>query len=117
MAVSGNLGKKVPVVDNDFSTREQEKYPITSFDGNCKVFELITDRCTCFDLRQTFLTLKLKFVKDRVYITNKSKDAKKEHLEDTTLVAEDEETKEEGNAAVPLVTHVNNILHSCFFHC
>ena len=35
VAVSGNLGKKVPIVDDVLSLHEQEIYPSTSLDENC----------------------------------------------------------------------------------
>jgi len=57
------------------------------------------------------LALKLKFVKGRGYETYNSKEVKKEHKEEAK--ADEEETAEE-EAPVPLVTHVNNILHSIF---
>ena len=67
------------------------------------------DRSYCFDLRQTYLAVKLKFLKCRGYDTYNSREVKKEHKEETN---EDEEREEEQEAPVPLVTHVNNILHS-----
>ena len=62
MAVSGNLGEKVPIVDDVLSSHEQEIYPTTSLDENCIEFECQTDRNYYVDLRQSFLALKLKFV-------------------------------------------------------
>ena len=62
-------------------------------------------------MRQTSLGLKLKFVRGRGYETYNTKEVKKEHKEEAK--AEEEETAEE-DAPVPLVTHVNNILHSIF---
>ena len=44
MAVSGNLGGKVPVVDDVLSSHEQQIYPTTSLDENSIEFELQTDR-------------------------------------------------------------------------
>ena len=44
VAVSGNLGGKVPFVDDALSSHEQEIYPTTSLDGNCIEFEFQTDR-------------------------------------------------------------------------
>ena len=67
VAVSGNLGGKVPIVDV-LSSHEQEIYPTTSLDENCIEFEFQTDRNYYVDLRQSFLALKLKFVKDVVTI-------------------------------------------------
>ena len=110
VAVSGNLGGKVPVVDDVLSSHEQEIYPTTSLDGNCIEFEFQTDRNYYVDLRQTYLALKLKLVRGRGYGTYNSTEVKKEHKEEPK--AEEEETAEE--APVPLVTHVNNILHSIF---
>ena len=114
MAVSGNLRGKVPVVDvvdDVLSSHEQEIYPTTSFDENCIEFEFQTDRNYYVDLRQTYLALKLKLVRGRGYETYKTKEVKKERKEEAK--AEEEETAGEDNP-VPLVTHVNNILHSIF---
>ena len=65
VAVSGNLGAKVPVVDDVLSSHEQEIYPTTSLDENCIEFDFQTDRNYYIDLRQTYLALKLKLVKGR----------------------------------------------------
>ena len=48
---------------------EQETYPTTSLDENCIEFEFQTDRNYYVDLRQSFLALKLKFVKGRGFDT------------------------------------------------
>ena len=61
-------------------------------------------------MRQTSLALKLKLVKGCGYESDSTKEVKKEHKEEAK--AEEEETAEE--EPVPLVTHVNNILHSIF---
>ena len=111
VAVSGNLGRKVPVVDDVLSSHEQEIYPTTSLDENCIEFEFQTDRNYYVDLRQRYLALKLKLVRGRGYETYNTKRVKKEHKEEAK--AEEEETAEE-YAPVPLVTHVNNIFHSIF---
>ena len=110
-AVSGNLGGKVPVVDDALSSHEQEIYPTTSRDEKYIEFEFQTDRSYYVDLRQTYLALKLKLVRGRVYETYNTREVKKEHKEEAK--AEEEETAEE-DAPVPLITHVNNILHSIF---
>ena len=110
VAVSGILGGKVPVVDDVLSSHEQEFYPTTSLDENCIEFEFQKDRNYYVDLRQTFLALKLKLVRGRGYETYNTKEVKEEHKEEAK--AEEEETAEE--EPVPLVTHVNNILHSIF---
>ena len=69
VSVSGNLGGKVPVVDDVLSSHEQEIYPTTSLDENCMEFELQTDRNSFVYLRQTYLALKLKLVRGRGYQT------------------------------------------------
>ena len=55
VAVSGNLGGKVPIVDDVLSSHEQEIYPNTSLDKSCIEFEFQTDRNYYVDLRQSFL--------------------------------------------------------------
>ena len=77
VAVSGNPGGKVPVVDDVLSSHEQEIYPTTSVDENCIEFEFQTDRNYYVDLRQTYLALKLKFVRDRCYENHNTKGVKK----------------------------------------
>ena len=64
-------------------------------------------------MRQSFLALKLKFVKGRGYDTYESKEKKKEHKDESAVFTEtgdDSDQKEE----VARVTYVNNILHSIF---
>ena len=75
--VSGNLGGKVPIVDDVLSAHEQENYPTTSLGENCIEFEFQTDRNYYVDLRQSFLAMKLKFVKGRGYDKCESKEKKK----------------------------------------
>ena len=58
------------------------------------------------------MALKLKLVKGRGYETYNAKEVKKEHKEEAKT--EEEETAEDEESPVPLVTHVNNILHSIF---
>ena len=110
VAVSENLRGKVPVLDDVLSSHEQEIYPTTSLDENCIEFEFQTNRNYYVDLRQTYLALKLKLVRGRGYETYNTKEVKKEHKEEAK--AKEEETAEE--EPVPLVTNVNNILHSIF---
>ena len=111
VVVAGNLGGKIPVVDDVLSSHEQEIYRITSLDENCIDFEFQIDRNFYVDLRQTYLALKLKLVGGRGYETYNTKEVKQEHKEEAK--AEEEETAEE-KAPVPRVTHVNNVLHSVF---
>ena len=54
VALSGNLGGKVPIVDDVVYPHEQEFYPTTSLDENCIVFEFQTDRNYYIDLRVFF---------------------------------------------------------------
>ena len=103
--------REAPIVDDVLLSHEQEIYPTTSLDHKCKEFEFQTDRNYYVDLRQTYLALKLKLVRGRSYETFNTKEVKKEHKKEAK--AEEEETVEE-DAPVPLVTHVNNILHSIF---
>ena len=113
VAVSGDLGGKVPIVDDVLSSHEQEIYPTTSLDENCIEFEFQTDRNYYVDLRQSFLALKLKFVKGRGYDTYESKEKKKEHKDESVVFTEtgDDSDQEE---EVARVTYVNNIMHSIF---
>ena len=109
VAVSGILGGTVPLVDDVLTSHEQETYPATSLAENCNEFEFQTGRNYYVDLRQTYLALKLNLVRGRGYKTYNSKEVKKEHKEEAK---KDDPLEKEEEAAVPLVTHVNNILHS-----
>ena len=111
VAVSGNLGGKVPIVDDVLSSHEQKIYPTTSLDENCIEFEFQTDRNYYVDLRQTYLASKLKLVTGSGYGSSNTKEVKKEHKEEANL--KQEETAKE-DAPLPFVTHVNNILSSIF---
>ena len=77
VAVSGNLGGPVPVVDDVLSSHEQKIFPTTSLDENCIEFEFQTDRNSYVDLRQTYVALKMKLVGGRGYETYNSKEVKK----------------------------------------
>ena len=113
VAVSGNVGGKVPIVDDVLSSHEQEIYPNTSLDENCIEFEFQTDRNYYVDLRQSFLALRVKFFKGRAYDTYESKEKKKEHEDESVVFTEtsDDDSEEE---EIARVTYVNNILHSIF---
>ena len=116
VAVSGNPGVKVPVVDNLLSSHEQENYPIISLDENNIEFEFQADRNVYVDLRQTYLAQKIKLVKGRGFDTYKTTENKKEHKEDSVFTETgDNDVKfiEEGKG-VPHIIHVNNLLHSIF---
>ena len=69
VAGSGNLGGKVPVVDDFSSSHEQENCPTISVDENCLEFVFQTDRNYFVDLRQMYLAVKLQFVKGHGYET------------------------------------------------
>ena len=77
VTVSGNLGGKVPVVNDVLSSNEQEIYPTNSFEEDYLEFEFQRDRNYYVNLRQTNLALKLNFVKARGYETYKTKEVKK----------------------------------------
>ena len=111
MAVSGNLGGKVPVVDDVLSSHEQKIFPTASLNENCIKSEFQTDRTYYVDLRQTYLALKLKLVRGRCYEIYNSKEIKKER-KGAAKVLEDKAAEEE--APVSLITDVNNILQSFF---
>ena len=116
VAVSGNPGVKVPVVDDVLSSHEQEIYPTTSLDENSIEFEFQTDRNIYVDLRQTNHALKLKLVKGRGFDSYKPTEKKKEHKEDAVLneTGNDDVEFIEEDEGLPHITHVNNILHSFF---
>ena len=111
VAVSGNLGGKVPVFDDVLSSHEQKIYCTTSLDENCVDFEFQTNRNFYDNLRQTYIFLKLNFIMGRGYETYITKEVKKEPKEQSKT---DVETKKEQDAPVFVVTHVNKFLHSIF---
>ena len=114
VAVSGILGGKVPIIDDVLSSHEQEIYPTTSFDENCIEFDFQTDRNYYVDLRQSFLLLKLKFIKGRGYDKYESKEKKNEHKDESVVFTETGTDDEEEEEEVARVTSVNNIMHSIF---
>ena len=116
VAVSGNPGVKVPVVDNVLSSQGQKNYPTTSVDENSIEFEFQTDRNVYVDLQQTYLALKTKPVKGRGFDTYKTTKKKKELKEDAVFTETGEVHVDftEEDEGVPHITHVNNILHSIF---
>ena len=118
VAVSGNPGVKVPIVDDVLSSHEQELYPTTSLDENSIEFEFQRDRNIYVDLRQTNLALKLKLVKGRGFGTYKATEKKKKHNEDTvsTKAGNDDVELIEKGEGVPHINHVDNIQHSNFLN-
>ena len=113
MAVSGNLGGKVSIVDDVLSSLDQEIYPTTLLDENCIEFDFHTDRNYYVDLRQCFLALKLKFVKGRGYDTYEIKENIKERKNEPVVFSETGNDEEEQEEAAR-VTYVNNIMLSIF---
>ena len=116
VAVSGNPGVKVPVVDDVLSSHEQEIYPTKSLDENSIEFEFQTDRIVYVDLPQTYLALKIKLVNGRGSDTYKTTEKKKEHKEDAVFTETGDDDLEfmKEDKGVPHITHVNNIVHSIF---
>ena len=114
VAVSGNLGVKFPIYDDVLCLHEEEIYPTTSLDENCIEFEFQMDRNYYVDLRQSFLALKLKFVKGFGYDTYENKEKKKEHNDDSVVFTETGTADDEEEEEVARVTYVNNIMHSIF---
>ena len=116
MAVSGNLGGKVTIVDDVdvLSSHEQEIYPTPSLDENCIEFEFQMDRNYYVDLRQSFLALKLNFVRRRGYERYESKEKKKEQKVESVVFTETGTDDEDEQEEVARVTYVKNIMHSIF---
>ena len=79
VAVSDNLGGKVPVVDDVLLSHEQQNYSTMPLDEKSIELEFQTDCNYYVDLRQSYLALNVKLIKGRGYDTNKSKEAKKVH--------------------------------------
>ena len=65
------------MVEDVLSSHEQENHLTTSLDENCIKVAFQTDQKCSVDLRQTYLVLKLKFVRGRGYETYNSKEVKK----------------------------------------
>ena len=65
-------------------------------------------------MRQSFLALKLKFVKGRGYDTYECKEKKKENKLESVVFTETGTDDEEEQEDVARVIYVNNILHSIF---
>ena len=78
MAVSGNPGVKVPVVNDVLSSHEKQIYPTTSFDENSIEFEFQTERNVYVVLRQRYLALTFQLVKGRGFDTYKTTKKEKE---------------------------------------
>ena len=115
VAVSGYLRGKVPVVDDDLSSHEQEIYSTTSPHENCIEFEFQTQRNYYVGLRKTYLAVKFKNLGGLVYETYNTKENKKKHKEEANT---DEETlaEEEQEDPLPLVSLVNNVFFSIFYN-
>ena len=106
MAVSGNLGGKVPIVDNVLCSPEKEFHPTTSLDENCIEFDFQTDRNCYVDMRQSFWEFKLKFVKGRGYNTYEKKEKKKEHKDDSVVLTTETGTRNDDDEEEKAVVSV-----------
>ena len=106
--------REVPIVDDVLSSHEQEIYTTTSLAENCIEFEFQTDRNYYVDLRQSFLALKLKYVKGSGYDTYESKEKKKEHKDESVVFTKTGDDEEEEQKKVARVTYADNIKHSIF---
>ena len=71
------------------------------------------DRNYNVDLRQSFLALKLKFVKGRGYDTYESKEMKKDRQDESVVFTETGTSDDEEEEAAR-VFYVNNIMHLTF---
>ena len=111
VALAKSADDKVPVVDDVLSSYEHQIYPTTSLDESSIEFEFTTDRNIYTDLRQTYLSLKLQYVKGRGFeaFTN---NMKTEHVENSLDTLDADSTTE--GFFIPRITHVNNIMHSIF---
>ena len=121
MAISGNLGRKISVVDTVLSSQQQDIYATTSLDEHCIECENQRDQNCSIDLMQSYLPRRLKFVKGFSYKNNNTTEVKREPKEEaknsrkgSQRRTEDEELKKEEEAPVFLVPLVNIILHSFF---
>ena len=63
VAVSGNLGGKVRIINDVLSYREQDYHSSTLLHENCIEFEFESKRNYNVALRQSFLVLKLIFIR------------------------------------------------------
>ena len=115
VAVPRSLGGKVPVVDDFLSSHEQEIYLTTLIDENSAEIGFHKDRNYSVGLRRTYSALKLKIVIGRGYETYLNKEVKKERKKEAKA-DEDKAAEEEQEAPLPLVSHVNNSLHSILFN-
>ena len=77
VAVSGNLGGKVPVVDNVLSSKQQVMNLTASIDQNYLKFEFQTDRNHYVDSIQKYMASKLKLANVSGYKTCNTKNVKK----------------------------------------
>ena len=105
VAVSGNLGGEVPIVDDVLSSHEQEIYPTTSLDETCIEFEFQTDWNYYVDLT--------KALSEDVVTIRTNKEKKKEHKNESFVFTETGDDEEEGEEEeVAQVTYVNNMMHA-----
>ena len=77
MAVSENLGAKIPIVDFFLSFHEHKTNPLPHAMETPWSLNLQTDRKYYVDLRQTYLALKMNLVKGLAYETYNTKEVKR----------------------------------------
>ena len=115
VAVSWNFGAKVQLFDDALASHEREVYPTTWLHENRIVFEFQTDRNFYVKLRLRHLALKRKLFKSCGCETYKNKEVRNKHKKRSRRCwrikawRTENEVMEEAEAAVPLVTRVNNI--------
>ena len=113
VTVSGNLGGQVPVIDDVLSSHEQEIYPTTSIDENCKECEFQTDRNYYVDLRQTYLALKLQLARGRGNKTYNTKEVKR----GAQRRAKSRRGRDGGRGSIPSRYPCRQQIALNFFHC
>ena len=65
-------------------------------------------------MSQSYIILKVELVKKRGYDTHKSKEAKKEHKNEKQPTEDAAIDEADDTNSVPILTYVNNIMHSIF---
>ena len=82
VAISGNLGGQVPLVDDVLTSQEQDICLTTSHDENCIEFDFQTDPISYVYLSYTYLALKPELVKGG-FERNNTEEVRKEHKEES----------------------------------
>ena len=108
------VGGKVTVVEDILASHEQEIWLTRSLDENCILFDSEIIRKFYVYLRQLYLALKLKSIKSLGNESFNSEEDEIEHEEKEAKV-DAEMWKEDKEASVLFLVHVNNILQSSVF--